>query len=179
MKFRALSIIMIAILGFALGGNGQKYYQVQERPEQDFLGEGLDWMIIPSTEHTAEYLAKVGGIQGDPTAVSGQNVKGNWTLELRDLRGRIVGKFNLEMYQVGTIVYGLGSTSDGLVATANGAIFEDTMNLGVVTAPRVALYRLKLRPSDISSGGTFDAYSPVGYMNGDVYASKEVPRILS
>ena len=178
MKFRTLAIALI-ILGLIFVGDGQKYYQTIEKPEEDFLGEGLGWMNIPSTEHTVEYLAKVGGIQGNPTALTGQNVKGNWTLELRDLRDRIIGKFNLELYQVGTIVYGLGSTPEGLVATANGAIFEDTMDLGVVTVPKVALYRLKMRLSDITAGGTFDAYSPVGYMNGSVYANKDAPRTLS
>jgi hypothetical protein len=179
MKYRILATALVVVLGLVLVGYGQKYYQTQEKPEEDFLGEGLGWMNIPSTEHTAEYLAKMGGIQGDPTGLTSQNVKGNWNITLSS-QGRTVGEImDLELFQIGTIVYGEGSTPDGLVATANGAIIEDTLDLNVVTVPRIALYRLKMRLSDTSAGGTFDAYSPVGYMEGSAYAKKDIPLTLS
>ncbi|MCJ7444381.1 MAG: hypothetical protein MUO26_07625 [Methanotrichaceae archaeon] len=179
MNYKFLAMTLIVALTLSLSGYGQK--TIQTEPKQiDYLGEGLGWMEIPSTEHTAEYLAKVGGVAGDPLAITSENVKGNWTLELRDLQNRPVGKINLELFQIGTVVYGSGSTTDGLIATADGAIVDNTINLDVVTVPRIALYQLKkLELSGNTAGGSFIAYSPVGYMGGNVYAEKDVPKTLS
>jgi hypothetical protein len=136
-------------------------------------------MNIPDPEHTSEYLAKVEEIGGNPSAFTSENVKGNWTLEFRASRVRPVGKIKLELFQTGTLVYGSGSTTDGLTATANGAIVDNTVNLNVVTVPKLALYRLRLNLGDVSAGGSFDAFSPAGSIYGNVNAQKDVPRTLS
>ena len=175
---RILATALIITLGLALSCNGQKGVQTVQK-ESDFLGEGLGWMNIPDPEHTEEYLVKFGGIGGNPSAVTNENVKGNWTLEFRDSRDRPAGKIKLALFQTGTLVYGSGSTTDGLTATADGAIVDNAMNLNVVTVPKLALYRLRLNLGDVSAGGSFDAFSPAGSIYGNVNAQKDVQRTLS
>jgi hypothetical protein len=178
MRSKILVTALIITFGLALNCYGQKSVQTVQK-ENDFLGEGLGWMNIPDAEHTSEYLAKVVGIGGNPSAYANENVKGNWTLELRDSRDRPVGKIKLELFQTGTLVYGSGSTADGLIATANGAIADNAMNLNVVTVPKPALYRLRMNLGEVSAGGSFDTFSSAGSIYGNVNAHKDVPRKLS
>ena len=180
MRSRILVTALIITFGLILSCHGQKGVQTLQK-ETDFLGEDLGWMNIPNLEHTAEYLSKVGEMGGNPTAFTSENVKGNWTLELRvEKPDRPIQKINLKLFQRGTLVYGSGSTADGLTATADGAIVDKTMNLNVVTIPKLALYRLRVNLGDASVRNGFDAFSPDGFsINGIVNAQKDAPSSLT
>ncbi len=122
-----------------------------------------DNMQIASTEHTSEYLAKTGGIAGPEGSY--RNVAGNWTFELRDLRSRPIGDFNLQLFQAGGVVFGKGVLKNGLreqPATADGSLLErNTMILNVVPLEDTSLYVLSINiGSGNTTSGSFKLFTP-------------------
>ncbi|NYT01787.1 MAG: hypothetical protein GKC10_03385 [Methanosarcinales archaeon] len=172
-------MVLLIISGLAALGSAQMgQEQRTETPEP--LGEGLGWMTIPDVEHTSDYLSKTGGSGGDPQAYTSAKVAGNWSLELVDLRSRPVARIYMELFQVGTVVFGRG-TAGNEMATANGAIIGNTaLNMGVVTLPSANLFNVKLTLSGDSASGNFDGFTASGqYFQGTATATKDVPLALS
>ncbi|MCQ8902612.1 MAG: hypothetical protein NQU42_00735 [Methanothrix sp.] len=174
-------ILVIAIM--AMGASAQKYTSTPTQ-YNDSLGEGLGWMNIVSPEHTAEYLAKTGGATGSATAPTNIDLRGNWSFELRTLDEKMVGTVNLNLAQIGTVVFGAGTVRGyNAIATANGAIVDNMLTLNIVTYPNVVYYQAridKIGGGGTSAAGHFDAYSPSGEsLQGTIRGEKDVPRTLS
>jgi hypothetical protein len=185
MSFRIALIIVITLAFFASGA--QAAPQETMSPAADPLGTGT-WEQIVSTEHTAEYLAKTGGM-AQPTdygAIPSINVAGNWTFELRDLKSRPLGDVDLRLYQAGSVVFGTGTFKSGLESkhvTADGYLAEGSaMVLGVVSYEDANLYRLSINDVQSSAtSGTFTAFAPSGGqpLQGTIYGGKNEPRTFS
>jgi hypothetical protein len=170
-------IVLIACLSFQAASQNTTNQPLDLNPEN---------LNIVSTEHTAEYLAKTGGL-ADPSAVSSMSVAGNWSIELRDDKGRLVASMNLQLFQASNQVFGAGSMEafgqNVQAITAYGYLAEGSMmNIGVVSFEEVNLFRLAINgagPSGLS--GSFAAYSSKGGepLTGSVLASRIVSRSLS
>jgi len=179
MNFKGILIALMIISCITLSGSAQMGQQKTAEPV-DTLGEGLGWMTIPDVEHTSEYLSKTGGSGGDPQAYTSAKVAGNWSVELVDLRSRPVAKIYLELFQIGTVVFGKGSAGSE-AGTANGAIIgNNALSLGVVTLPSANLFNVRLTLNGDSASGTFEGFTTSGdYLQGTASASKDVPLVLS
>lgn len=143
-----------------------------------------DNMQIASTEHTADYLAKTGGIASPEGSY--RNVAGNWTFELRDQRSRPIGDFNLQLFQAGGVVFGKGVLKNGLreqIATADGSLLEgNTMILNAVPLEDTNLYVLSINiGSGNSTSGSFKLFTPGGDApsTGTIYGGSNEPRGFS
>ena len=62
-------------------------------------------MNIVSTEHTGEYLAKVGGL-GMASGTATFNASGGWSFDLRDNANKPVASIDLTLFQIGNLVFG-------------------------------------------------------------------------
>ncbi|ABK14142.1 MAG: hypothetical protein H5T42_04720 [Methanothrix sp.] len=181
MRFCYAVILLIAFM--AMNAGAQRY---ESTPPQydDSLGGGLGWMNIVSPEHTAEYLAKTGGATGSATTYTSIDIRGNWSFELRTLDDKMVGTVNLNLAQIGTVVFGAGTVrGSNAIVTANGAIVDNMLTLNIVTYPNVELYSARLNQiggGGRSAAGYFDAYSSSGgSLQGTIRGEKDVPRTLS
>jgi hypothetical protein len=143
-------------------------------------------MKIVSTEHTAEYLAKTGGL-AEPSSLAAGSVSGNWSFDLRDAGDRPVASMDLRLFQAGNVVFGSGSLKAFVqniqAITAYGSLMEvNTLILGVVSLEDVNLYRLTINNVDTNAiSGTFNAYSSNGGepLIGTISGGRNVPRSLS
>lgn len=143
-------------------------------------------MQIVSTEHTAEYLARTGGVaQPSPDGTYG-NVAGNWTFELRDLRSRPIGDIDLRLYQYGGTLFGKGIFKNGLreqPATADGALIEgNTMTISVISLEDTSLYVLSINIANSNTtSGSFKMFTPAGGepLTGSIYGGRSEPRTFS
>lgn len=142
-------------------------------------------MNIVSTEHTAEYLAKVGGL-GETGGIAAFNASGGWSFDLRDEAGKPVAGMDLRLYQAGNLVFGKGTLMSfgrqDQVITAYGSLVEgNSMNLAVVSLDDVNLYRLVINNANANSAsGNFNAYSSNGAtLAGILSGGRNVQRQLS
>jgi len=183
MRFKNISLPMILLLCLATAV--QAAPQKIMTPEADPLGTG-SWERIVSTEHTAEYLAKTGGLaQGDYLATA-VNVAGNWSFELTDQKSRPAGKIDLRLFQTGSVLFGTGLFKSGLSSThvtANGYLADgNAMVLGVVSYENSNLYQLFVDSSTSgTAGGSFRAFSPAGGepLQGTIFGGRNEPRTFS
>ncbi len=180
MRFTIMIVLYIALVAMAVNAQMETKTTTQY---DDILGEGLGWMNIVSPEHTGEYLAKTGGATGSATTYTPIDLRGNWSFELRTLDEKLLGKANLNLAQMGTIVFGSGrvGVSDNIV-TANGALIDNKLTLNIMTYPNVELYvaRLDISRNGNSASGYFEAYSSTGgRIQGKISGRKDVPRTLS
>lgn len=181
-KELVITIALIACLTISASAQGPKNFQTQK--EVDPLGGGLGWMNIPSVEHTQQYLEMTGGMGGDPTAVTGVNVAGNWTFELRD---RYTRNMDVHLYQSGTVVFGVGTVKsmEGTQAvTLEGYLSEGGLYLSAVTVginpDAINLYKMTLTGSALSASGSFSGFNAAGGgWSGSVTGSKVGQRSLS
>lgn len=134
----------------------------------DPLGMG-SWERIVSTEHTSEYLAKTGGVvQPDITGYPYWNAAGNWSFELMDSnKMRPLGDIDLRLFQVGNLLFGKGTFSEGLrqqPVTADGYLSEgNSMVLNVVSLEDVYLYRLNINSDNgNTASGSVNIFTPAG-----------------
>jgi hypothetical protein len=141
-------------------------------------------MQIVSTEHTAEYLAKTG--LGDIGGFVAFNASGGWTIDLRTVDNRPVGRMNLRLFQFGNLVFGAGSLETfGYGAqdiTAYGTTAEgNSLNLAVVSLEAVNIYRIAINNANaIEFSGSFNAYSSNGSsLTGMLIGSREISRKIS
>lgn len=142
-------------------------------------------MNIVSTEHTAEYLAKMGG----PGAGGGRamfNASGGWSFDLRDYANKPVASIDLTLFQAGNLVYGKGTImsfgKQDQAITAYGSIAEGNgMSLAAVSLDDVSLYRLVIDNANTNAvSGSFNAYSSKGGapMAGVLSGGRNVQRQL-
>lgn len=181
MRFCFAVILIIALVAVNAGAQRGISSPTQYN---DTMGEGLGWMNIVSPEHTAEYLAKTGGATGSATAYTSIDLRGNWSFELRTLDEKMVGTVNLNLAQIGTVVFGAGTVrGSNAIVTANGAIVDNMLTLNIVTYPNVVLYSARFNQiggGGRSAAGYFDAYSSSGgTLQGKISGEKDVPRTLS
>ncbi len=124
-------------------------------------------MNIVSTEHTAEYLAKVGGL-GETGGIAAFNASGGWSFDLRDYANKPVASIDLLLFQVGNMVFGKGTImsygKQDQAITAYGSIAEgNSMNLAAISLDDVSLYRLVINNANTNAvSGNFNAYSSKG-----------------
>lgn len=124
-------------------------------------------MNIVSTEHTAEYLAKVGGL-GEAGGIAAFNAAGSWSFDLRDNANRPLAGIDLTLFQASNLVFGKGTMSSygnqDQVVTAYGSIIEgNSMNLAVISLDDVNLFRLAVNNANTNTlYGNFNAYSSKG-----------------
>jgi hypothetical protein len=159
----------------------------QQNLKQDPLGMG-SWERIVSTEHTAEYLAKTGGVvEPDITGYPYWNAAGNWSFELLDSnKMRPLGDIDLRLFQAGNLLFGKGLLSEGLrlqPVTADGYLTEgNSIVLNVVSLEDAFLYRLVIdshNPNSIS--GSMYIFTPAGGepIKGSLGGGKNEPRTFS
>jgi hypothetical protein len=142
-------------------------------------------MNIVSTEHTAEYLAKVGDL-GEAGGIAAFNASGGWSFDLRDDADKPVASIDLRLFQAGNLVFGKGTLmsygkQDQLV-TAYGTITEEnSMNLAAISLDDVSLYRLVINNANsYTVSGNFNAYSSKGAtLVGILSGGRDVQRQLS
>jgi hypothetical protein len=140
---------------------------------------------IVSTEHTAEYLAKTGGLAVPGGAT--MNASGNWSFELRDAEAKPLASMNVQLFQAGNQVFGKGSMQtfgpNAQAITAYGSFSEvNSMILAVISLEDVNLYRLAVNSADPSNlAGSFTAYSSLGGvpLTGLLSGKRDVPHVLS
>lgn len=124
-------------------------------------------MNIVSTEHTAEYLAKVGGL-GVAGGMAAFNASGGWSFDLRDEADKPVASMDLKLFQAGNMVFGKGTissfSSQNQAITAYGSIADgNSLNLAAVSLDDVSLYRLVVNNANTNAvSGNFNAYSSKG-----------------
>ncbi len=182
MRWNGALILSVALVCLA----AMTIAQAQWDPNKDPLGTGT-WDRIASTEHTPEYLAKTGGVaQPDLYGYPYWNAAGNWTFELRDQRSKPVGNIDLQLFQMGNILFGRGAFSEGLrqqPATAEGALMEgNSMTLNVVSLDDVNLYRLSINIGNRNTtSGSFIIFTPAGStpVQGSIYGGRNEPRTFS
>jgi hypothetical protein len=140
----------------------------QQNQKTDPLGMG-SWERIVSTEHTAEYLAQTGGIvQPDITGYPYWNAAGNWSFELMGSnKMRPLGDIDLRLFQVGNLLFGKGTFSEGLrqqPVTADGYLSEgNSIVLNVVSLEDVYLYRLNINSDNGNTvSGSVNIFTPAG-----------------
>src|SRR5512136_1073420 len=138
-------------------------------------------MQIVSTEHTAEYLEKTG--LGDAGRMAAFNGSGGWTIDLRTIDNKPVGRMNLRLFQVGNLVFGTGSLdtfgNSAQTITAYGTTAEgNSLSLAVVSLEAVDLYRLAINNAKtIEVSGSFNAYSSNGSaLAGLLTGTREIAR---
>jgi len=141
-------------------------------------------MNIVSTEHTAEYLAKVSGL-GVASGTAAFNASGGWSFDLRDDADKPVASIDLRLFQAGNMVFGKGTIMSfgkkDQVITAYGSIAEgNSMNLAVVSLDDVSLYRLVINNANTNAvSGNFNAYSSNGAtLEGILSGGRNVQRQL-
>lgn len=184
MMTRSLLVAMLIITCTVIPGLCLQQ-QTTTIPPGDVFGQSEDaslgWMNIGSTEHTGEYLAKTGSATGSASAYTSIDTRGNWTFELRSLDEKPVATIWLNLVQIGTIVFGAGTMGTDQIATANGAIVENTLTLNVVSYPSVNLFQMRLNIAGNATDGSFDYYSSTGgsVIQGKVSGEKDIPRTLS
>jgi hypothetical protein len=185
MRLNSIILIAVTVLAtcLALAVHAAPPVIIQQPTEypQDLSADNLQ---IVSTEHTAEYLAKTGGI-ASPLG-SYRNVAGNWTFELRDQRSRPIGDLNLQLFQTGGIVFGKGVLKNGLreqPTTADGSLLQgDTMILNAVTLDDINLYALSITFGiGNTTSGSFKLYMPGkgSPLTGTIYGGGNEPRGFS
>jgi hypothetical protein len=143
-------------------------------------------MNIVSTEHTAEYLAKVGGL-GETGGIAAFNASGAWSFDLRDYANKPVAIIDLTLFQVGNMVFGKGTImsygKQDQAITAYGSIAEgNSMNLAAISLDDVSLYRLAVNNANTNAvSGNFNAYSSKGGapLAGILSGGRTVQRQLS
>jgi len=124
-------------------------------------------MNIVSTEHTAEYLAKVGGL-GQAGGIAAFNASGAWFFDLRDTADKPVASIDLNLFVAGNLVFGKGTImsfgKQDQAITAYGSITEgNTMSLAAISLDDVSLYRLVVNNANTNAvSGNFNAYSSKG-----------------
>src|SRR5271157_5204810 len=124
-------------------------------------------MNIVSTEHTAEYLAKVGDL-GETGGIAAFNASGAWSFDLRDYANKPVASIGLLLFQAGNMVFGKGTImsygKQDQAITAYGSIAEgNSMNLAAISLDDVSLYRLAVNNANTNTAsGNFNAYSSKG-----------------
>lgn len=176
-----LLITMACLIGLSAAA------EPQLNPKADPLGMGT-WERIVSTEHTSEYLAKIGGtVQPDTVGYPYWNAVGNWTFQLKDNnKMRPLGDIDLRLFQIGDVVFGKGIISEGLrqqPVTADGYIAEgNSMVLSVVSLEDVYLYRLNIKSdNDNTISGSFNIFKSTGGqpVTGAVEGGRNEAPILS
>ncbi|VVB65133.1 Uncharacterised protein [uncultured archaeon] len=143
-------------------------------------------MNIVSTEHTAEYLAKVGGL-GETGGIAAFNASGGWSFDLRDYANKPVASLDLLLFQAGNMVFGKGTImsfgKQHQAITAYGSLVEgNSMNLAVVSLDDVSLFRMVVNNANTNAAsGNFNAYSSKGgaSMAGILSGGRNVQRQLS
>ena len=142
-------------------------------------------MNIVSTEHTAEYLATVGGL-GVAGGMAAFNATGGWSFDLRDDADKPVASIDLKLFQAGNLVFGKGTImsygKQDQAITAYGSIAEgNSMNLAAVSLDDVSLYRLVINNANTNTiSGNFNAYSSNGAtLAGILSGGRNVQRQLS
>lgn len=144
-----------------------------------------DNLNIVSPEHTAEYLAKTGGL-AVPGGAS-MNASGNWSFELRDAGAKPLATMNMQLFQAGNQVFGKGFLrpfgQNDQTITAYGTFSDgNSMGLAVISLEDVSLYRLAVNGADLSNlAGSFTAYSSSGGvpLTGMLSGKREISRSLS
>jgi hypothetical protein len=140
---------------------------------------------IVSPEHTAEYLAKTGGLAVPGGAT--MNASGNWSFDLRDAGAKPLATMNVQLFQAGNQVFGKGSMQtfgqNPQSITAYGSFSEvNSISLAVISLEDVSLYRLAVNAVDPSNlAGSFTAYSSLGGvpLTGMLSGKRDIPRALS
>ncbi len=182
MRFNGLVLLAAAlfILGIAAQAAPSKIIQQPTEYPMDLSAGNME---IVSTEHTAEYLAKTGDAAAANPEGAYRSLAGNWTFELRDQGSRPIGNLNLQLYQVGGVIFGKGALKNGLreqPATADGSLLEgNTMILNAVTLDDTNLYALSINiNSNNGASGSFKLYTPAGGapFEGTVYGGSNEPR---
>jgi len=142
-------------------------------------------MNIVSTEHTAEYLAKVGGL-GDAGGIAAFNASGGWSFDLRDDADKPVASMDLRLFQAGNMVFGKGTImsfgKQDQPITAYGSIAEgNSMSLAAISLDDVNLFRLVINNANTNAvSGNFNAYSSNGgTLAGILSGGRNVQRQLS
>ena len=143
-------------------------------------------MNIVSTEHTAEYLAKVGSL-GVASGTAAFNASGGWSFDLRDNSNKPVASIDLNLFQVGNLVFGKGTImsygKQDQAITAYGSIIEgNSMSLAAISLEDVSLYRLAINNANTNAvSGNFNAYSSKGGapLAGILSGGRNVQRQLS
>ncbi len=165
MRWNSLLLLLIALA--SLPGLSTAA-EPQLNPKADPLGTGT-WERIVSTEHTSEYLSKMGGAtQPDIVGYPYWNAVGNWTFQLEDNnKMRPLGDIDLRLFQIGDVIFGKGIISEGLrqqPVTADGYVAEgNSMVLSVVSLEDVYLYRLNINSdNDNTISGSFYIFKPTG-----------------
>jgi hypothetical protein len=143
-------------------------------------------MNIVSTEHTGEFLAKVGGL-GVASGTAAFNASGGWSFDLRDNADRPVASIGLLLFQAGNMVFGKGTImsygKQDQAITAYGSIAEgSSISLAAVSLDDVSLYRLVVNNANTNAvSGNFNAYSSKGGtpLAGILSGGRNVQRQLS
>jgi hypothetical protein len=143
-------------------------------------------MNIVSTEHTAEYLAKVGSL-GEAGGIVAFNASGGWSFDLRDYANKPLASLDLNLFQAGNLVFGKGTImsfgKQDQAITAYGSIIEgNSMNLAVISLDDVNLFRLVVNNANTNAvSGNFYAYSSKGGapLAGILSGGRNVQRQLS
>ncbi len=181
MRMNIMLMIAVAVLNAASVYASPVTTQQPAEYPQDL---SIENMQIISTEHTADYLAKTGGIASPEGAY--RKVAGNWTFELRDQNSRPVGDLNLQLFQTGGVIFGKGVLKNGLreqPATADGSLVEgNTMILNAVALEDTFLFSLKINiGSNNGISGSFKLYMPGGAapLEGVVEGGSSEPRGFS
>ena len=154
--------------------------------KEDPLSVG-SWERIVSTEHTAEYLAKTGGVTQTDLYGSYWKAAGNWTFELRDNnKMRPLGDIDLRLFQAGNEIFGTGIFREGLrqqPVTADGYLAEgNAMVLSVVSLEDVYLYKLIINSNNgNTTSGSFSIFTPAGGapVTGTIYGGRNEARTFS
>jgi hypothetical protein len=180
MKWEAILIFLVLLISF--GAVAAPIVQQTEPAPMDLNPDNLN---IVSTEHTAEYLAKTGGL-AVPGSVS-MNASGNWSFELRDAGAKPMASMGVQLFQAGNQVFGKGFLrpfgQNDQTITAYGTFSEgNSMALAVISLEDVSLYRLAVNGADPSNlAGSFTAYNSSGGvpLTGMLFGKREVSRSLS
>src|SRR5512137_1285934 len=104
MKWEAILISLVLLASF--GAAAAPIVQQTEPAPLDLNPNDLN---IVSTEHTAEYLAKTGGLAMPGSAT--MNASGNWSFELKDAGAKPIASMGLQLFQAGNQVFGKGILS--------------------------------------------------------------------
>jgi hypothetical protein len=141
-------------------------------------------MNIVTIEHTAEYLAKTG--LGDTGGVASFNASGGWSFDLRTTDNKPVGRMNMQLFQVGNLVFGTGTLdafgNSAQNITAYGTTAEgNRISLAAISVEVVNLYQLAINDANSNDlSGSFNAYSSKGAaITGIVTGTREIARRLS
>jgi hypothetical protein len=179
MRYSVILVYLALLASF--GAQAAKYVETTDAP-LDLSPENL---AIVSTEHTAEYLAKTGGLAVPGGAT--MNASGNWSFELRNAEAKPLASMNVQLFQAGNQVFGKGSMQpfgqNAQAITAYGSFSDaNSMSLAVISLEEVSLYRLAVNAADPSNlAGSFTAYSSLGGapLTGMLSVKRNILRTLS